>query len=80
MWVKTMDGRLLNLDAAWVVDYVAPQNITVAWDVTGGGYQPLGEGDLTQMIANALDAGSNLLEVEYSGRLSACEAAPWETP
>lgn len=67
MWVKTMEGRLLNLNAAYVVGYIKPQNITVAWDVTCSGYQVIGVGDLTQTIVNAIDAGYNILEVGSDG-------------
>ena len=63
MWIRTSEGMLLNLDHTYVVGYIKPQNITVAWDATCTGYRVIGNGDLTQTITTALDAGYNMLEV-----------------
>ena len=67
MWVKTDDGRLLNLHHSQVVYYIAPKDITVTCDVDGDGYVVLAHGNAMTTIANAIDLGYNLLEVGSDG-------------
>lgn len=61
MWIKTVDGSLVNMDKLDAIVYIESENITVAQ--SGSAWCTIAEGDYRAEIATALMKGKNFLSL-----------------
>lgn len=62
MWIKAVDGSLLNLNALEAIVYVESEKITVSYN--GSEWGTIAEGDVRAEIATALMQNKNYLSLE----------------
>lgn len=61
MWIKTVDGSLVNMNALEAIVYVESENITVSHN--GSDWSTIAEGDMRAEITTTLIKGQNFLSL-----------------